>query len=216
MAVALVATGVQFPDSTIQTTAAGAGGAPAMVYLAGVNGNAATMVNLEYTFTSTYDMHVLVISDVRRSVNVGNGSGALRMQYRFGSSYEQGQNYRTVNEYDVGSLGFQKSGFSLQTDMTLGATYANADPTNVTVNGMLYFPMAGSASSFKKHFGHLTIQNNNGVMGSGDGGVNSLPLMRVTGGNSLSSPGVLTGMRFWVSSGEGLNGSFRLYGITNS
>ena len=60
MAVSLVSTGIQFPDSTIQTTAATAGAAPGMVLISSTNATASSTISALSAFSSTYDNYLII------------------------------------------------------------------------------------------------------------------------------------------------------------
>lgn len=70
MAVSLVSTGVQFPDSTIQTTAAGGG---TYVFISTTVASAATQVNLT-GFDSTYDTYIIDCPNISTSTSITLGA----------------------------------------------------------------------------------------------------------------------------------------------
>ena len=86
MATSLVSTGVQFPDSTIQTTAASAS---AVTLISTTNASAATTVDIP--ITGSYSTYKLVISNVRPS-----SQAFVRFKYTT-------NNFSTVNGFNVGS-----------------------------------------------------------------------------------------------------------------
>lgn len=78
MATSLVSTGVQFPDNSIQTTAAGASG---VVLLSTATATAASTLLINSGFTSTYDTYDLVIYGT-----ASNNAAAIRLRYELGGS----------------------------------------------------------------------------------------------------------------------------------
>ena len=67
MAVSLVSTGVQFPDSTIQTTAATAGAAAGWVKIQGQQFSAVSTVDFTTGINSTYKSYMFVFTNVSSS-----------------------------------------------------------------------------------------------------------------------------------------------------
>lgn len=198
-------------------TSAGAGAAPTwvtlgssgMVYLAGVSGGNASTVDLEYAFSTNYDMYLIVVTNMQRTTNY-NGTASLRMLFKFSGSYDTSLNYRNVSESASGSWAL--NGGSAQNYLDTGINVATAEPTSTVFNGLVYLPNAGSSAGYKKHSSFWSVQNTNGTIANSSG----IPWNRTMGGSALGGSGALQGVRFYLSTNEGLTGNFRLYGISNS
>lgn len=100
MAVSLVSTGVQFPDSTIQTTAAGASGLTLISTTTSAGG--ANTFDITTGFSSTYDDYIII----GENITLGDRSNAAAyMRIYAGGSVITSGTYNRVNLYGIGSPG---------------------------------------------------------------------------------------------------------------
>jgi hypothetical protein len=145
MAVSLISTGVQFPDSTIQTTAATAGAAPGMVLLQTYSPSAVTVVNVEgFVNNSLYQAYSIFYQ-------LTVSGSVIRMQFKCGGSYQTGSTYTYTI---VRSDGLAGSTTTDRIDLTLpGLTvlqwgnFMLWTPTGTTYGGVAQttFPTFGNA-----------------------------------------------------------------------
>ena len=202
MAVSLISTGVQFPDSTIQTTAAG--GAPGLVKISTATGNGTTTsVNVD-GITSTYTTYLLVFEgiyfDAGGSYNPAvryRVSGSTDTNSVYGEGYAQIVN-GAISGGGIGSLtsialinsfpnntGFANSCFGF----AYISTYLNASGTNYIIR------FVGSIGSF-------TAGNNNVYPN----------IVHGTYQGSSGLAGTVTGVNF--GSNSNIYGKVTLYGLT--
>lgn len=141
MAVSLVSTGVQFPDSTIQTTAAGAS---AMVKIQTQTFSGSSGVDFTSGLTSTYKNYMFVLTNLQ----LGTPNGDFRMNFSSngGSTYAVGIDYiytsQNVNtnawsytQYNTNSPGYAIVAGQLYTDGTtaLSGTILLGDPSGTSL-----------------------------------------------------------------------------------
>jgi hypothetical protein len=190
-------------------TSAGSGAAPTwatpatpasgLTLLSTVTASNSATVDVETTFSSTYDAYMLVVSGATPVTD----SVSLFARMKIGGSYITTSTYISTGGYT--SLdGNQKT--TLATEITLvGSVWGNDAASSCDVVMYIFNP---SSTDFKKQIryeatslrldtGATQIQTRSGV-GSNDG------------------TGALTGIRFFASSGNISAGKFRLYGIANS
>lgn len=192
MAVSLVSTGVQFPDSTIQTTAASAS---AVTLISTTNASAATTVDIP--ITGSYSTYKLVISNVRPS-----SQAYLRFKYTT-------DNFSTVNDFNVGS------GFGF----TFGYGTVNWDGNNQLHQGEIQSSNTSmgfeltlygfNSSSLRK-----TLFNN--ASGITTIGGYSRPLVAFSSAVGYDSTIAFNGLRFYMyySGTITTTGTFKLYGYS--
>jgi hypothetical protein len=192
MAVSLVSTGVQFPDSTIQTTASGASG---LNLVTTVTASGAANVQIENAMTA-YDRYVITFDGVKSSAS----PGSLYVRLKVGGGYQG-------SAYYYGVVGQFYSG-SASTTYTRGhpagyiplAESAYDTGTNYDLSGNMYLAKP-SSSVQKKIWGEIVYTFN--------GGANTR--FGVFGGGYEDTPvGTLTGVEFYT--GGTITGTFRLYG----
>lgn len=200
MAVSLVSTGVQFPDSTIQTTAAGGGGA--WTYISTVTATNSVFANVTWTSTENalYDMIVIIATDVQAD----QSNTAMLAQFYVGGTVDANNNYSYTTTYSTSSF------FSI-TNLGSSSSYMwlSANSLGFTGNAannasfLIYIPSPGSSAKYPNcySFGYMN-RNNAG------------PLMAV--GESAYATGTVTGMRFFTSANQFNTGTFRVYGIKKS
>jgi hypothetical protein len=178
-----------------------AAGGGSWVFLQTVTAAAAATADVETTFSSTYDVYVIVGAGVKVSANQDN------LLARF----------KTDGSYLVGS--YQTAGINAIADGSAIATFTNSSNTFVqnvlstvysqnTVNFLMYIYNASSTSTYK------SMYVDGFVTGTQGGGGQTSKLIS-TGGTNVSSTAALTGVRFLASTGT-ITGTFRLYGIKTS
>jgi hypothetical protein len=228
MPTSLVSTGVQFPDNSIQTTAAAAlpspgtsgnvltsngsawtsAAAPAnTVLLSTVTASNSATVDVETTFNSTYDRYMLVISKLQLSSS--SGGPYLTARLKIDGSY-QTSFYRWGIMYTANNI----SSFASATGGTnTGTSYLYVSPPYVPATGnwfldaqiMIYNP--------------ADTNNYKNIYWTGVNGTNfNWDVTAFTGGGYYTnSASAMTGIRFLINTGDNINsGTFRLYGIKNS
>lgn len=197
MATSLVSTGVQFPDSTIQTTAAGASG---LTLLSTVTASSSSTVNIETGIGSSYDFYLITVTNVTTDAN-----GIFRGRMKLGGSY------RTDGYYAMSNGGYAGGSGNLAVNQNSADSFQLAlsnisSVTNSTLSGEFWFSNPTSTSVLKLA---------NWVFGgyNYDGG--SYHTIQGTGGNGnyTGSSAVLTGIQFSFTSGTVVTGTFRLYGF---
>jgi len=178
--------------------AAGAGGA-GLVFLSSVVASASATVDLETTFDSTFDVYMIIATDVVFATD----STDILCRLKLGGSYDAGSNYR-FHTHRMKSAGatYEASFSGAFESLLLGTTVSNAADQSIQFS-MTVSGVAGTSLRKKVDW--------KGIYG---GTVNaSTPF---TGGGDNSATTALTGVRFFASSGNITSGTFRLYGITNS
>jgi len=190
----LVTTGVQFPDTTIQTTAAQL---PAMVYLSTFTASSSSTIDVEHAFDSTYSTYVVIVSGVYPS----NSAASFNLRLKIGGTYQTGSTYTghlgEISNASSGYLGFGYQGYA---EMYLARSCSNDSAK--TISQTIYIPNPSNTSEHK------------GVYGSGiSTDTSSSIVTNSIGGKFTNSTSALTGLRFYFSAGTITGGTFRLYGI---
>jgi hypothetical protein len=190
MAVSLISTGVQFPDSSIQTTAAGASG---MVLISTTSTTSAAQVDIP--LTGSYAFYTILGSNIRGvSVNdyvqyvytTNNFSTTSNFSFGQGIAWITGlgptgwdsKNLLSVYQIDSGQAG-------LILNMTLG----NSPTVSNSLNKSVVFTSSGSL-----RYGGSRVDYSG--TGGGEG----------TGGSAIN------GIRFYLF-GSNMRGTFKLYGM---
>lgn len=226
MPTSLVSTGVQFPDSSIQTTAATALPSPGTsgnvltsngsawtsaapptntVLLSTVTASNSATVDVETTFNSTYDRYLLVITKLQ----VGNTSttAPLCARLKIGGTYQTSSyvwaNINLGNSGSVNGTNASGSGFS---DRMFVSPYYTAQTTNEYLYAELLIYSPADTNNYKGF-------SVSGYTGSSFWGVSTF-----TGaGQYTGSTSAMTGIRFLTQGSDNIVvGTFRLYGIKNS
>lgn len=200
MAVSLVSTGVQFPDSTIQTTAATGGGS--WIYLSTVTASGASTVSVENTFDATYDQYVIVAPAFTLSGSPTNTE--LKMHLKIGGSYPASSGYMYVSNQTNSTT---YSGLSSSNNDAIYLSTRLGDSSsfpNAVMDLVIYISKPSTTNRYKTVMwkGNQTFGNNPNEM-SGTGWYSG-------------STAALTGVRLLFAGGATFSGSFRLYGIKNS
>jgi hypothetical protein len=203
MAVSLISTGIQFPDSTIQTTAAGGGSG--LTYISQVVASSSSTVS--FTGLTAYDNYMVVFSKVipsGSSVNlymrtsVNNGSSYASTSYRWSITYTQSGN---------GSIGTRYSSSS-----SPDADFIRLSGNNMDVGSGYPCRISGSYTLNVKD----ASSNNFNIYGVGsmidENGNTTNPVV----GGTRTETSATNAVQFYFSSGSITSGTFRLYGIANS
>lgn len=146
MAVSLISSGVQFPDSTIQTTAATASAAPGLILISTTtSAGGASTFDITTGFSSTYDDYLII----GENITLGNRvNAAAYMQIYAGGTLQTGFNYNRVNLYGIGSPGVIRGvNTSVPTfvdfyDTSMGScqiTLTNVNSTSSRTQGLAIF-----------------------------------------------------------------------------
>ena len=191
-------------SQVLQTNGAGAlsfatPSSGALVFLSTVTASASSTVDIETTFSSTYQNYLIIAS----GITVSDDNVSFNMRMKIGGTYKTDAFY--AGHFDNSTSGF--SGYS--------GAISNASAQLQPFDGMgnaagknLNFSMNvynASSTSLYKHMsmtGSIDKQNGNNAVVFGTGCYNN-------------STAALTGVRFYTSAGT-ISGTFRLYGIANS
>jgi hypothetical protein len=171
----------------------------ALVFLSTVTASASSTVDIETTFSSTYQNYLIIAS----GITVSDDNVSFNMRMKIGGTYKTDAFY--AGHFDNSTSGF--SGYS--------GAISNASAQLQPFDGMgnaagknLNFSMNvynASSTSLYKHMsmtGSIDKQNGLNAVVFGTGCYNN-------------STAALTGVRFYTSAGT-ISGTFRLYGIANS
>ena len=196
MAVSLISTGVQFPDATIQTTAAGASG---LVYVSQVVASNSSTV--DFTGLTAYDNYLVIFSkvfpDTPSIINF-----YMRTSTNNGSTYAS-TNYKWT--LDLGNAVInQTTGVADATNIWLSPDNMNASVPSSQISGQVTLNLKNGTSYDFFAWGQSTEINDN-------------PNFRIAASYSYRAETSATNaIRFRFSSGNITSGTFRLYGIANS
>jgi len=207
MAVSLVSTGIQFPDASIQTTAASAGSPSAMVYLSTVTITSNTAnVDIENAFNSTYSTYVIIANNV--NANASSNNSRLYCRLKVGGTY-------------------QTSGYRWQmTDNTSGSgsSFSGAGSANYSESYIMLARDLGTSTLNWSSVMYITnpagTSDQKNIYGAG-GYLNTGPyqINNTYSASYYASNAALTGVRFYIDPNSGGNissGTWRLYGIKAS
>jgi hypothetical protein len=201
MAVSLVSTGVQFPDSTIQTTAATASSPPGLVLVSAVTPTVSSTI--AFTFSSSYDNYFLVLDNIVSAT----GSPSLAVQVAVGGTlqttgYWTGGNFAQV---DPGTANYSanRGAWNLTT--------SPVDSVNANRNmfGIYWFQnVNATGTSVKNMFGQSVVYY------SGPTGANFYGSLN---GGAYENSSALSGMTLYWSGGQNFaaRGTAKLYGYKN-
>lgn len=191
-------------------TSAGAGAAPtwaspaaggSWIYLSTVTASNSATVTIDSTFNSTYQVYALVVSDLRGQ----NGSESLNMICGFNSIGYVTNEYRYhLNQSNSSSTSYSASA------TTAGSVAAYKVMSNVSAETfdsaqfIMYIHNPSSTTSYKGVYSIGVSQNSSAIT------------QNMVGWCTTGSNYALTGLRFYMGSGNIVNGTFRLYGIKNN
>jgi len=194
-----------------QVLTSGGAGAPtwttpsagALVYLSTVTASNSATVDIETTFSSTYDAYLLVVSNLV----VGNDNATLVGRFKLNGAYVTTSTYYgklmnlvsttgTFNADNTNGLTAFYIGTNLGADTSdiAGFNINIYNPSSTTKQKRVVFSGVASASS----------------------GVGASQTTTFFGSGSNSGTGAMTGLRLFMNSGNITSGTFRLYGIANS
>jgi len=173
--------------------------AGALTLLSTVTASASATVDVETTFSSTYDAYMLVVSGATPATD----SRSLYARMKIGGSYITTSSYISTGGFNS-LAGNQEA--TLATEITLvNAVWGNDAPSSCDVVIWIFNP---SSTAFKKQLFYQATSLRI------DTGVTQVQTRSGVGIND--NTGALTGIRFFASSGNISAGKFRLYGIANS
>jgi len=188
--------GGPFTDWTISIS--GLASLPALTLLSAVTASGSATVDMETTFSNTYDAYMLV----GNSVVPVNDNPSLLLRLKIGGSYivSTTYQYHSVSS-GAGAATYLANNSEVDSSVLLSLGVGNAAPESC--NFVLYTHDPDSITL--KHLVHW-----NGVV------IDLTPTLRTASGvGSNTTIGALTGMRLFFGSGNIASGTFRLYGITN-
>jgi hypothetical protein len=196
--------GANYGTSGQVLTSGGSGAAPtwaatSMTLLSTVTANASATVDVETTFSSTYDAYMLVISGATPDTD----SVQLLARMKIGGSYISTSSYISLGGTNSTS-GSQLA--TLATSIVLvTSVWGNDAASSCDVVMYIFNP---SSTAFRKQ---ISYQATSTRIDTG-----ATQIQTRFGSGSNDGTGALTGMRFFASSGNISAGKFRLYGIANS
>lgn len=183
------------------TWAAAGGGS--WIYLSTVTASAASTVDVETTFNSTYDMYALIFSGFYFD---SGGASTIRFRLKINGSYQTSADYGfaafTAESTTTGRAGSSGTATSIGT----GFGYNYGGNSSNYASGTIYIQKPELTSTYKNIWGDI-------------GGQSSTSFVRdiFTGGYMSNTSSTLTGIRFIPANGSStMTGTFRLYGIKNS
>jgi hypothetical protein len=186
----------------LQTNGAGAPSwatpsAGSLVYLSTVTAATSSTVDIETTFDSTYDEYLIIVSNL-----IPDTSNILLLsRLKVGGSYDTGSNYSSAS-FTMNSAGDSYNGNDNGTIIYMSASLVGANrPTSFT-----YHVHSPASTTYAKGVHWAGFMNANGAAIS----------KYFAGAGMNSSTSALTGVRFYMSSGNITAGTFRLYGIKKS
>lgn len=198
MAVSLVSTGVQFPDSTIQTTAATAGAAPGLVLVSSTDATAATTLQSLSGFSSTYDNYMIIL----QGISPASGNPQLLCRVAVGGSADSGSNYTQAS--GTASI----SGSSQFTSASIQVVPTNlSNSSSQTVNLVLHIQDVNTTARTK------SIQSWASYYGSVDGAYQA-----VGAAGRYTPASIVSGIQFFFNGSQNFRaqGSMKIYGYKNS
>ena len=163
--------------------------------------NSAT-VDLETTFSSTYDSYLIVFSNAAPSANTNN----IRVRLKINGTYQtSGYNYHAARPDNTSASYSAQTGNATDMINLMGGNVQNSRATvpGSTSDMHIRINAPTSTATIK------SISWNGSMVGT----TNS-PLFG--SGQFVTSFEALTGVRFFYASGNILTGVFRLYGLANS
>lgn len=184
-----------------------------MVFLSETTASNSATVDIETTFSSTYDAYMLVAT----ACIVQTDGAALYLRTKQGGSYlTSNYAYRTAvpDSSDLADPLLEEDGSA--TNSTGFQSVSGSAAAQIVL-----FPSVGNDASEACNFtvtvsspASTAVQKSLRFEGSAINAAGDIVNMNGAGKNSATS--ALTGVRVYASSGNIVSGSFRLYGITNS
>ena len=204
--------GATYGTSGQVLTSGGSGAAPtwaspssAMTLISTTTASSSSTVDITSGFTSTYDMYMVVITNMTVSAT---STAAFWAQMYIGGSLQTSLYSYNYGFMDTG--GYVTSGFTTSSPgdsrMYLAASGIIAQVgAPRTINAVFYIPNPSSTSVNKYMYG-------SGTTASATGGFRSYNFFTTAG---YIGTGAMTGVSFYIQSGTIVTGKFRLYGISN-
>jgi hypothetical protein len=177
--------------------------AGALTFLSSVSASASATVDLETTFNSTYDVYMIVASQVI----LASDDQKLTVRMKLSGSYATTNYQFSLNGTSPAAANNTfanrtSTGESVSNAIWVAAACGNVTDESHNVVIYVYGPTSTSLRKMISWTGVNIDSNGNSVNAQGVG--------------SNTGTGALTGIRFLSSSGNISSGSFRLYGIANS
>lgn len=177
--------------------------ASALTLLSTVTASNSSTVNVETTFSSTYDAYLLVVSNIV----VSDDNAHLLGRFKLSGAYVTTSTYygklmnlvSTTGSFNADNTNAASSfyfgtGLGADTSDIAGFNINIFNPSSTTKQKRVVFTGVASAST----------------------GVGANQTTTFFGSGSNSGTGAMTGLRFFMSAGTIVSGTFRLYGIANS
>jgi len=177
--------------------------AGSLIYLSTVTASNSATVDIETTFSSTYDAYLLVVSNLV----VGNDNATLVGRFKLNGAYVTTSTYYGKLMNLVSTTGtFNADNTNGLTSFYIG-TNLGADTSDIAgFNINIYNP---SSTTKQKRVVFSGVA-------SASSGVGASQTTTFFGSGSNSGTGAMTGLRLFMNSGNITSGTFRLYGISNS
>jgi hypothetical protein len=173
--------------------------AGAMTLLSTVTASNSATVDIETTFSSTYDTYVILGSGIGSD---GSATPYFQVRLKLGGSYSSASYYAQVLTTRSGSTSVANTTNISQIYFTSTSGIASNSTANLSF--VLYINNPSSTSINKN-------LNWTGSYQAPTGGA-----AQFSGGGYNDNTAALTGVRFFQDSGNIIRGTFRLYGISNS
>jgi len=170
----------------------------ALTLLSTVTASNSATVDIETTFSSTYDAYIIVVSGMTPSTSGAN----LLSRFKVAGSYVTAATYD--NHIDTSSVADGANAYSSSintSELRIASGLENVSTDSFDFTLHIHTP--SSTAFYKKIY----------WLGASNSGVD---LRRHDGIGMLENAGAVTGVRFLASSGNIATGKFRLYGISNS
>lgn len=186
MPTSLVSTGVQFPDSTIQTTAASASG---LTLLQTVTGTSASTIDIT-GFSNTYKNYRIL------GINIRNASGSFSTDLR--ATADLGSGYVALSSRGI--LGASSSLSTTQTTSYILISYDTL-PVGGSYGSGLVMDITGRTEPSMNLTWITSLSNNVSTQGI------CIGCAQATSGTTI------VGLRFYIGNGGNtITGTFKLYG----
>jgi hypothetical protein len=179
-----------------------AAGGGAWTYLSTVTASNSATVDIETTIDSTYQNYVIVASSV---FPVTNSVNLLVRQKQSGSYKTTGYNFHLTTSNN-GTTDYGASVGTNSTRYVLATPMSNTSDNAGGVSFIMYLPNPSNTTNHKNIF--ATGSNQNDSVGTHQ--------IVFAGSTTSADRAAVTGIQFFMSSGNVSSGTFRLYGIKNS
>jgi len=175
----------------------------ALVYLSTVTASSSATVDIETTFSSTYDAYLLVVSNIV----VTSDNAILRGRFKLSGAYVTSATYYgKLMSLVSTTTTFNADNTDAATSFLVGTSFGSDTSDIAGFNINIYNP---SSTTKQKR---VVISG----VASASSGVGANQTTTFFGSGSISGTGAMTGLRFFMSAGNIVSGTFRLYGIVNS